>query len=149
MPPGSTDPDDARTAPGEFDTREAALAHLKRLMPRAPAALVEESVRHGLRETGDGRYTWKYDPAFLRGAQVEIDRTGFVGAVKSIPTPTLLQYGSHSNVVSPELAARMGETMPRCTVERIENAGHGLFTDQPEAFAESVERFLAAAPARH
>ena len=58
--------DDARTAPGEFDTREAALAHLKRLMPRAPASLVEESVRHGLRETGDGRYTWKYDPAFSR-----------------------------------------------------------------------------------
>ena len=65
-------------------------------------------------------------------------------AVKSIPTPTLLQYGSHSNVVSRELAARMAETMPRCTVERIEGAGHGLFTDQPEAFAESVERFLAA-----
>ena len=76
--PGSADPDDARTAPGQFDTREAALAHLKRLMPRAPASLVEESVRHGLRETGDGRYTWKYDPAFLRGAQVEIDRPGFV-----------------------------------------------------------------------
>ena len=64
--------------------------------------------------------------------------------VESIPTPTLLQYGSHSNVVNRELAARMAETMPRCTVERIEDAGHGLFTDQPEAFAESVERFLAA-----
>ena len=25
----------------------------------------------------------------------------------------------------------------------IEGAGHGLFTDQPDAFAESVERFLA------
>ena len=147
--PGSTDPDDARTAPGQFDSREAALAHLKRLMPRAPASLVEESVRHGLRETGDGRYTWKYDPAFLRGARSRSTGLDLWAAVKSIPTPTLLQYGSHSNVVSPELAARMGETMPRCSVERIENAGHGLFTDQPDAFAESVERFLAAAPAHH
>jgi pimeloyl-ACP methyl ester carboxylesterase len=47
-------------------------------------------------------------------------------------------------VVNHELAARLAETMPRCTVERIEGAGHGLFTDQPEAFAQSVERFLAA-----
>jgi pimeloyl-ACP methyl ester carboxylesterase len=62
--------------------------------------------------------------------------------VKFISTPTLLQYGSHSNVVSPELAERLKQTMPQCTVERIENAGHALFTDQPDAFAASVERFL-------
>jgi pimeloyl-ACP methyl ester carboxylesterase len=31
-------------------------------------------------------------------------------------------------------------------VERIEGAGHALFTDQPEAFAASVERFLIADP---
>ena len=137
--------DDDRTAPGEFASSEDALAHLKRLMPRAPAPLVEESVTHGLRRTDNGRYTWKYDPAFLSGRRSRANTVDLWSAVKTIPTPTLLQYGSHSNVVSPDLAARMGETMPRCTVERIEGAGHGLFTDQPEAFAASVERFLAAA----
>jgi len=144
---GTTDPDDSRTAPGEFDSLETALAHLKRLMPRAPAELIEESVRSGMRKTGSGRYTWKYDPEFLSGARSRSAGIDLWSMVKSIPTPTLLQYGSHSNVVNSELAARMGETMPRCTVERIENAGHGLFTDQPEAFAQSVERFLAATPA--
>jgi len=136
--------DDARTAPGEFESMDAALAHLKRLMSRAPAALVEESVRHGLRRTDAGRYTWKYDPAFLAGRRSRANTVDLWSAVKSIPTPTLLQYGSVSNVVSPELAARMAETMPRCTVERIEGAGHGLFTDQPEAFAASVERFFVS-----
>ena len=145
--PGTVDPDDTRTAPGQFDTREAAFAHLKRLMPRAPATLVEESVEHGLRLTNEGRYTWKYDPAFLKGARSRSASVDLWSAVKTIPMPTLLQYGSLSNVVSSELAARMADTMPRCTVERIESAGHGLFTDQPEAFAESVERFLATAPA--
>jgi pimeloyl-ACP methyl ester carboxylesterase len=103
---GSTDPDDARTAPGEFDSREAALAHLKRLMPRAPAELIEESVRCGMRETGSGRYTWKYDPEFLSGARSRSTGIDLWSMVKSIPTPTLLQYGSHSNVVSRELGAR-------------------------------------------
>jgi esterase len=135
--------DEDRTAPGQFDSPEAALAHLKRLMSRAPAPLVEESVRHGLRRTDDGRYTWKYDPGFLSGRRSRATAVDLWSVVKSISTPTLLQYGSHSNVVSRELAARMAETMPRCTVERIEGAGHGLFTDQPEPFAESVERFLA------
>jgi pimeloyl-ACP methyl ester carboxylesterase len=143
--PGSVDPDDARTAPGQFDSREAALVHLKKLMPRAPAALIEESVRYGLRDAGNGRCTWKYDPAFLRGARSRSAGLDLWSAVKSIPTPTLLQYGDLSNVVNAELAARMADTMPRCTVERIEGAGHGLFTDQPEAFAQSVERFLATA----
>jgi esterase len=138
--------DDSRTAVGEFDDPDIALTHLKRLMPRAPSPLVEESVRHGLRRTGDGRYTWKYDPGFLAGARSRSTGVDLWNMVKTIPTPTLLQYGSHSNVVNRELAARMAETMPRCTVERIEGAGHGLFTDQPDAFAESVERFLAASP---
>jgi len=145
VPAGGESSDDERTAPGVFDSPEAALAHLKRLMPRAPAPLVEESVRHGVRRTDDGRYTWKYDPAFLAGRRSRSSAVDLWSAVKSISTPTLLQYGSHSNVVSRELAARMAETMPRCTVERIEGAGHGLFTDQPDAFAQSVERFLAAA----
>lgn len=135
--------DDERTAPGEFHSREAAFDHLKRRMPRAPTPLIEESVQHGLRRTGDGRYTWKYDPAFLRGHRSRSTGLDLWQVVQSIHTPTLLQYGSESDVVNRELAARMAETMPRCTVERIEGAGHGLFTDQPEAFAESVERFLA------
>jgi pimeloyl-ACP methyl ester carboxylesterase len=61
----------------------------------------------------------------------------------SISTPTLLQYGSHSDVVSADLAQRVRDSMPSCTVERIEGAGHGLFTDQPDKFATSVERFLS------
>lgn len=125
---------------GDFDSPETASAYLARLMSRAPRQLVEESVRHGLRQTDSGRYTWKYDPAILRRRPAALDLWSMV---KAIPTPTLLQYGAESDVVTPELAARMAATMPRCTVERIEGAGHGLFTDQPEAFAKSVERFLS------
>ena len=99
-------------------------------------------VIHGVRTTEAGRYTWKYDPALShrpRPVSTSMDLWSLVGG---IPTPTLLQYGSHSRVVSDELADRMAKTMPRCSVERIERAGHALFTDQPDAFAASVERFV-------
>ena len=126
--------------PGEFDSQEAAIEYLGKLLFRAPADMIEESVRHGMRRTNGDQYTWKYDPAFRRRVVAPID---LWGAMQSLSTPTLLLYGSHSNVVTPELAARLGQIMPNCTVERVENAGHALFTDQPEAFAASVERFLA------
>jgi len=146
VPPGTDLSRIAETpSPREFDSPVAAAAYLAKLMSLAPLHMVEESVRHGLRKTDSGQYTWKYDPALAhRAASGGLDFWGMVG---SIPTPTLLQYGSHSRVVTPELAARMAETMPRCSVERIEKAGHALFTDQPEAFAASVERFLTAEPA--
>jgi pimeloyl-ACP methyl ester carboxylesterase len=44
--------------------------------------------------------------------------------------------------VNHDLATRLGETMPRCTVQRVEGAGHGLFTDKPDEFAANVERFI-------
>ena len=100
-------------------------------------------MRAALRRIESGRYTWKYDPALLRRRGTSVDLWSLM---KTVPVPTLLQYGSHSNVVSPELAERLKQTMPQCTVERIENAGHALFTDQPDAFAASVERFLLLAP---
>lgn len=127
--------------PRDFASQAEATAYLGKLLSRAPAHVIEESVRFGMRQVASGRYTWKYDPAMLKRAPAAIDLWGMV---KSIPTPTLLQYGSHSKVVSTELAERLKQTMPQCTVERIEKAGHALFTDQPDAFAASVERFLAA-----
>jgi esterase len=128
--------------PGEFDSEQAAIEYLGKLLSRAPAEMIEESVRHGMRRTNNDRYTWKYDPELVtRRVATTVDLWSLM---QSVPTQTLLLYGSHSNVVTPELAARLGETMPQCVVERIENAGHALFTDQPEAFAASVGRFLGA-----
>lgn len=127
--------------PQDYASPEEAATYLKKIMKLAPPEGIDESVRFGMKKLDSGRYTWKYDPAlFRRATPSPVDMWA---VVKSIPVPTLLQYGSHSNVVTPELAEQMGKTMPNCTVERIERAGHGLFTDQPEAFADSVGRFLA------
>ena len=141
----SAEPDLSRITetppPGDFESHDTAATYLKKIMKLAPPEIVDESVRHGMRQIENGRFTWKYDPALNRRSQSSA--LDFWNIAKSIPVPTLLQYGSHSNVVTPELATRMGETMPNCTVERVEMAGHGLFTDQPEVFADNVERFLA------
>ena len=129
--------------PRDFGSYEEAVGYLGDLLARAPKHLVEESVRYGIKELGPGRYTWKYDPALLHRRRPS--PPNLWDMVATIPTPTLLQYGALSQVVNEELAQRLAKTMQRCSVERIEGAGHGLFTDQPDAFATSVERFLNTA----
>lgn len=131
--------------PRGFESPDEACDYLAQLMFRAPRHMIEESVRHGMRRLEDGSYTWKYDPALLqrtRGRGPAVDLWETVGRIEA---PTLLQYGGVSRVVNEELAKRMASTMPRCQIERIENAGHALFTDQPDAFAASIGRFLAGA----
>jgi esterase len=128
--------------PREFESEEVAIAYLARAMPRAPSHLVEDSVRHGMRRNDAGRYVWKYDPVHFARRVTPPPGLDLWQVASEIVTPTLLQFGSESDVVDAELASRLQKTMPRCTVERIEGAGHGLFTDRPDAFAESLERFL-------
>ena len=65
-----------------------------------------------------------------------------------MPCPTLLLYGQNTKVVTPEIAGRMEREMPDCRAEQVADAGHALFTEQPEAFAERVGRFLTETGAR-
>jgi esterase len=128
--------------PRAFESLESAVDYLARSMPRAPRALVEESVREGVRRNDAGLYVWKYDAVHFARRVTPPEGLDLWQLASEIATPTLLQYGSESDVVDAALAARLQKTMQRCTVERIEGAGHGLFTDRPDAFAESLERFL-------
>jgi pimeloyl-ACP methyl ester carboxylesterase len=131
--------------PKDFASPEEAATYLGGILKLAPKPMIEESAVHGLRRKADGRYTWKYDPALGGRPQ---PRPGtrewdLWEVVKTIRRPTLLLRGELSRVVSAEIAQRMGAEMPDCRVEQIDRAGHALFTDQPEAFAASVGRFLA------
>ena len=132
--------------PKDFASHEEATEYLAAILHRAPREMIEESVRSGMREMEGGRFTWKYDPALGGPA---LPRPGkrewdLWEVAASIPCRTLLLYGEHSQVVTDEIARRMVREMPDCRVERIPEAGHALFTEQPEAFARSVEKFLAA-----
>jgi len=131
--------------PQDFASPEEATAYLGGILRLGPRNLIEESVIHGLRPLPSGRFTWKYDPVLSGPPQ---PRPGtrewdLWEAVRSIDCPTLLLHGEYSRVVTGEIVARMQAGMPDCRTECVREAGHALFTDQPETFARSVARFLA------
>ena len=130
--------------PRDFASHEEAAGYLGAILSRAPRELIEESVRHGMRAREDGRLIWKYDP---RLGGPPLPRPGrrewdLWEVAARVACPTLLLWGEHSRVVTAEIAERMAREMPDCRAERVAGAGHALFTEQPEAFARSVARFL-------
>ncbi len=130
--------------PQEFGSHEEAVDYLAALLSRAPREMIEESVRHGMRPAGDGTFAWRYDPALGGVPLPRKDKREWDlwQAVETIECPALLLYGGDSRVVTPDIAGKVARVMANCRVERIENAGHALFTEQPEVFARSVGRFL-------
>lgn len=132
--------------PQDFASHAEATEYLAGILRLAPRDLLEESVVYGMRKLENGRFTWKYDPQLGGAPQPNPEKRNWDlwEAVEGIPIPTLLLHGQFSHVVSPEIAQRMAEIMPNCQVEQVENAGHALFTDQPQKFAEHVGAFLDA-----
>jgi pimeloyl-ACP methyl ester carboxylesterase len=130
--------------PQDFATHEEATAYLRGILRIGPPELIEESVRFGMRNLPDGRVTWKYDPALGGRPQ---PRPGtrewdLWEAARKIDCPTLLLHGEYSKVVTPDIVARMQLEMADLRTQLVANAGHALFTDQPQVFAESVGTFL-------
>lgn len=67
---------------------------------------------------------------------------GFAGVDGPIRAPTLIVTGVEDNVVDPRNADVLAERIGGAEVERIENAGHLFFWEQPDAFVRIVAEFL-------
>ncbi len=59
-----------------------------------------------------------------------------------IRTATLVQTGTEDVVVDPRNSELLAEHLPSARLERFDGAGHLFFWEQPDAFVESVTRFL-------
>jgi len=72
--------------------------------------------------------------------------TGLLPLVTAIECPTLVITGALDPMAPPKDAAVLAATIgTNATLKVIENAGHGVYRDQPQAFLDAVTSFLAAA----
>jgi 3-oxoadipate enol-lactonase len=67
---------------------------------------------------------------------------GFTGVEGTIGAPTLIVTGTEDNVVDPQNSDVLAERIPGAEVQRIENAGHLFFWEQPDAFVRIISEFL-------
>ena len=117
--------------------------------PRRSIENIRERMRHRLKPTESGKYTWKFDKRFrsedrsiLRiGSELTNEQTWQL--YRGITAPTLLVRGAESDVLTPDVAERAQREMQRARVVTVAGAGHSVPGDNPDGFTSVVEAFLA------
>ena len=116
------------------------------LNPTADPVALRLRVEHNLVEQTDGRLTWKYDVALRDGTAVYENYSAdeqwalFAG----IAVPVLILRGELSDILSPDIAARMLAANPNASLVTLPGSGHSIATDVPDLVAAALVDFLGA-----
>jgi len=132
--------------PDEFATLEDAMAFRREVSPvtaSRPIGDQRELALGVLRQRPDGRWVWKMDPAYIRqrvqhGAP---PRPALWPVLRSLPCPTMVVWGTESDVLSGAQAKRMVEALPRGELVAVPGVAHAPTLVEP-AVLTALERFL-------
>ena len=129
-----------------FASRDEAFAAARVANPTPPEAHHRHRVEHSLMRTEDGRWTYRYDRALRAPGTVRArDPEAGWQAVANIAVPTLLIRGENSDILSPELAARMMDANANIRMTTVAGSGHSVPLDQPDGFLAVCREFLTGA----
>ncbi|MFT3721649.1 alpha/beta fold hydrolase [Pseudorhodoferax sp.] len=97
-----------------------------------------------LRQAGDGRLYWHWDPRFLdgRGEDMAARRLRLAQCARQVAVPTLLVRGAHSDVVTPEAVREFMALCPHASHIDVAGAGHMLTGDDNDAFGQVAIGFI-------
>ena len=117
-----------------------------KFMPHRPPSHLRYSLTHSLKQTADGRYTWKQDRR-PRPSGVTDDAAARTDAlwddVRAIQQPTLLFRGAESKILAQDAAERMVKAMHSARLIVIPRATHNVHSDNPADFSRELDRFLS------
>jgi pimeloyl-ACP methyl ester carboxylesterase len=132
--------------PDEFGTLDDAMAYRRQMSPTVAGRSLDDQreLAHGvLRQRPDGRWIWKMDPEYIR-QRVKIgppERPALWPALQRVTCPTLVVWGSDSDVLSEAQARRMVEILPSGELVTVPGVGHAPTLVEPAVVA-ALERFL-------
>lgn len=126
--------------PDVFATLDDAMTYRRDVSPivAARAAADQRELALGvLRQRSDGQWGWKMDPAYIsqrveRGAPV---RPELWPTLARLACPTLVVWGTDSDVLSEAQARRMAATLPKGELLAIPGVGHAPSLVEPASLA--------------
>ena len=117
------------------------------LWPRsvAPGRLQDHALRTAIMAMAQGF------PAGTLAAQTEVALSRFDrrDLLHTLPMPTLVLGGDCDAIAPPELQREMAANIRLATLHMVENTGHFLLLEQPDACATAVAEWLANAVNSH
>ena len=133
--------------PDSFATLDEAMAYRRQVSP-ITAGRPQEDQRElalgVLRQRADGGWVWKMDPVYIR-QRVEHGpppRPALWPVLRHLPCPTLVVWGTDSDVLSEAQARRMVDTLPKGELAAVPGVGHAPTLVEPVAL-DALERFLS------
>ena len=99
-----------------------------------------------LKPSPHGRLKWHWDPAIMRPAEGQDDRTErMVEAARKVSIPALLVRGALSRIVTRENVAALSRIIPDLHTVEVAGAGHMVAGDSNGAFDRVILDFFRAA----
>ena len=114
--------------------------------PRRTEENIRERMRHRLRPSEGGKWTWKFDRRFREGNGAikvgsELSNDEMWQRFRSVSVPVLIVRGLESDVLSQDVAQRAATEMRCARLIAVPGAGHSVPGDNPDAFTEAVAEF--------
>ena len=131
-----------------FDTLDDAADSIAAYLPHRPRPTNLEGLKKNLRQRGDGRWYWHWDPRWLSNNEGVDGQGGLVRhqrlceAARNVRIPTLLVRGRMSDIVSDESVRELQELIPHAEVVDIAGAGHMVAGDKNDVFNDAVIDFV-------
>ncbi len=126
----------------EYSAPEEAAKRLQRKSPRLSSELALHLARCGMKKKDNGKWVWKFDPLHRTTAPQPFYSGQALEFFRRIECPVLIAQGKQSRqTLRPDLEQRL-EAIARKTLVQIEDAGHMVHHDNPEALAEVIAEFL-------
>jgi pimeloyl-ACP methyl ester carboxylesterase len=134
--------------PERFASLDEAMAYRRSISPITASRTPDDQRELALgvlRPDADGSWRWKMDPAYItqrvqRGAP---KRPPLWPVLAQVHAPTLVVWGSDSDVLSEQQARRMVETLPKGELVTVAGVGHAPTLIEPIVLA-ALDRFLPA-----
>lgn len=134
--------------PARFATLDDAMEYRRSISPITagrPFDDQRELALGVLKQGAGGHWVWKMDPAYItqrvqRGAPV---RPAAWPTLAALQCPTLVIWGSDSDVLLEVQARRMADTLPRGELVAVPGVGHAPTLAEP-AVRDAIDRLLGA-----
>ena len=131
--------------PDGFASYADAAERIAAYLPQRRGRKSEAQLKPLLREGGDGRLRWHWDPALLGGDFIgdsERYQPRLLAAARRIEVPVLLLSGARSDVVSHATVAEFLKLVPHARHVEVPDATHMLAGDANDAFTREIAGFI-------
>jgi pimeloyl-ACP methyl ester carboxylesterase len=126
----------------QYASIDAGASQLQQNNPRLSREFAVELARTGMRQNASGKWVWKFDPLHRTTAPQPFYTEQAIEFLRRIECPTLTVEGKESHQLKCTDKQERFQAISNRRHVVIDNAGHMVHQDNPEALAHTVSEFL-------